>query len=214
MGKSSGGTRNIDKTHNPSGIINGKIDYDDLKKYSGQEQSYAAKLMGVDGKPKVMTASEFDALDKRDYIILHRGFGRTDNDAAYLDAFVNGDYRNGRNIDNTQGVHFITNETVANTYGGGRNVLTIALPKSGLKVAQGDRPIQAYERDYARATERYRKFDKAGDRENARKAYAQVRAIKDYGSWATYKGYDAIKTNDEGGGTYILLARNKVIIKR
>ncbi len=94
------------------------------------------RIQGFDGKPRVVSAAEFDALPERDYITLHRGIGG--NDAAeYAEQFRSGEAFPGLGVFGN-GTYTSTNAKTGAAYGRTGVVMRMAIARDARIVSFAD----------------------------------------------------------------------------
>lgn len=163
------------------------------------------KELGYDAKPTVLGAAEFEAQAQGKTILyrgVHSGNGKSAKEIA--DEFRHGKLwaQNDGGAVYGRGVYFTANEHMAkNSYAGDGGDTITAFIASDAKVA-----------DYRELMTEYLKTGIPQIIGTAKEDYQEV--IRDIGSYAAVKGYDAIALNGYQGHDYIvLLNRGKFVVK-
>lgn len=175
---------------------------------------------GFNEKPKLLDEKEFNDLSDNKYIKLYRGIsdgGKTADE--YIEQFKNGNNEYGNGL-NAYGVGHYTSDdkNVALKYG---KAIEMALPKDakiGIINMNGYSTDDIYElsaknyKPYINDMEKY--YNKYGD--NVTRIIDELE--REPSAYAIMQGYDAIKviddSNSSASGTYIILNRGKVIVKK
>ena len=175
---------------------------------------------GFNEKPKLLDEKDFNDLSDDKYIKLYRGISDGEKTAdEYIEQFKNGKNEYGKGL-NAYGVGHYTSEdkNVAESYG---KTIEMALPKEA-KI--GVINMNDYDtndinelsaknfRPYINDMEKY--YNKYGD--NITRIIDELE--REPSTYAIMQGYDAIKVidnqNSSAGGTYIILNRGKVMVKK
>lgn len=171
-------------------------------------------------KPKLLDEKEFDDLSDDKYIKLYRGISDGEKTAdEYIEQFKNGKNEYGNGL-NAYGVGHYTsdNKNVAKNYG---NTIEMALPKDAKIGVMNMNDYDANDinelsvenfRPYINDMKKYQ--NKYGD--NITRIIDELE--REPSAYAIMQGYDAIKviddSNSSASGTYIILNREKVIVKK
>ena len=175
---------------------------------------------GFNEKPKLLDEKDFNDLSDDKYIKLYRGISDGEKTAdEYIEQFKNGKNEYGKGL-NAYGVGHYTSEdkNVAESYG---KTIEIALPKEAKigVINMNDYDINDINelsaknfRPYINDMEKY--YNKYGD--DITRIIDELE--REPSTYAIMQGYDAIKVidnqNSSAGGTYIILNRGKVMVKK
>ena len=165
--------------------------------------NYVNEKLGYNRKPRVLSAIEFDKISK-DKQVLYRGVNGTSNLSAkeMVEQFKDGKFYCGRGIYGN-GTYTDTDKTVADYYASGSKdgkVMEMVLADNAKTIS---------------FTDIYTEYEKTGIPMiigDAPEAYQDV--IRDVGTYASIKGYDAITLDGfQGTNHVVILNRGKVIVK-
>ncbi|MBQ7925669.1 MAG: hypothetical protein IJ335_05175 [Lachnospiraceae bacterium] len=165
--------------------------------------NYVNEKLGYNRKPRVLSAIEFDKISK-DKQVLYRGVNGTSNLSAkeMVEQFKDGKFYCGRGIYGN-GTYTDTDKTVADYYASGSKdgkVMEMVLADNAKTIS---------------FTDIYTEYEKTGIPMiigDAPEAYQDV--IRDVGTYASIKGYDAITLDGfQGKNHVVILNRGKVIVK-
>lgn len=185
-------------TANPELMDNGYKGYANIRCALNQE-------LGYDAKPTVLPATEFETQAQgktKLYRGVRGGHGKTATE-------INDEFRHGKLWAQNdggavygRGTYFTANELMAkNDYANGGGDILTAFVASDAKVA-----------DYKTLLNEYWKTGIPQIIGSAKEDYQEV--VRDIGSYAAVKGYDAIALNGYNGHDYVvLLNRGKIVVK-
>ena len=210
-------------------------------------QNALAEIQGFRGLPKVLSDEEFLRLSKDpNYSLIYRGISDVEAQKLkadkLIDQYIKGDLYGARNNTYGNGTYWAADQqyVIANAYADGidKNVLPALINKSEMKIGSyGQLRSQWQKESYDYVDEVVKKWEKKLNKSNLfsndfRKTnpdefaemVTEAKAISDFGSWATSKGYDGyvIKGRNPGFSQFgidsidfiVTLNRTKTIVPK
>lgn len=172
-------------------------------------QGYLAKQKGFEGKPHVVSASDFTTLAGQDgNIVVYRGYRNDEEANIRAFKYSNDVYQGSGGIGEG---HYFSPQTLAGFSNSGKYVEAIIQP-SKMKIADYNKLYSTYEkeRDAYRSRFTFDDYSKLKTKQDRDDFSLRSKYYDDFGRWATIKGYDAIKGDNE----YVVLNRKNLIVKR
>ena len=198
MAKGNGGT--ISNSVGGIYAIDKKFSQSSLEKFGGDSSRYIANMKGFDGKPKIVSQAELEAMRDRGEVEMIQRVMTGENIRANIDALKNGDYfLGGGNYG--RGIYFADNEEYGNRLfkGNATSQRVMAGLSKSAKVGI-----------YEDLQESYRQEHWARGNSSLKNSFELT---ENFGAWAMAKGYDAIRVRDSLG-IVIVYNRKKLIFTK